>query len=228
MFMVKVNDREHRITRRAPAVMLAEERARLHRLPDVAFTAAFGETRKVSWTSTISFGGVTYSVPHTLADQVVWARVDGDEIVATHIAASGAVEVARHVLSTPGNPCIDDAHYPPRPAGALAREPRPTNAAEAEFLALGDGARTWLVEAAAAGTSRVKVKMAEAVQLSRLHGVERVNWALGHAAMFERFADGDTASIIAAHPVGQRRRVDEEHSMQPSTAAWANFGEAAS
>ena len=45
-FMVKVNGREHRITRRAPVEMLAEEQHRLHRLPDAAFTAAFGETRK--------------------------------------------------------------------------------------------------------------------------------------------------------------------------------------
>jgi hypothetical protein len=227
-FMVKVNGRAHRVTRRAPEVMLVEEQARLHRLPDAAFTAAFGETRKVSWTSTVSFGGVTYSVPHTLADQVVWVRVDGDEIVVTHIPVSGAIEVARHVLSTPGNPSIDDAHYPPRPAGALARQPKPANAAEAEFLALGDGARMWLIEAAAAGTPRVKVKMADAVQLSRLHGVERVDWALGHAATFERFADGDVASILAAHPLGQRRRADEDHSMQPSTRAWENFGEVAS
>ena len=83
--MGKVNGREHRVTRRAPVEMLAEEQARLHRLPDAAFTAAFGETRKVSWSSTISYGGVTYSVPHTLADQTVWVRVDGDEIVATHV-----------------------------------------------------------------------------------------------------------------------------------------------
>ena len=69
VFMDKVNGREHRITRRPPAEMLVEEQVRLHRLPDAAFTAAFGQTRKVSWTSTISFGGVTYSVPHTLADQ---------------------------------------------------------------------------------------------------------------------------------------------------------------
>lgn len=157
--------------------MLAEERTRLHRLPDTAFTVAFGETRSVSRTATFSFGGVTYSVPHTLIDQTVSVRVDGDEIVATHIAASGPVEVASSVLSTPGNPRIDDAHYPPRPAGALTREPKTTNTAEAEFLVLGEGARTWPIEAAAAGTPRVKVKMAEAVQLSRLHGVERVDWA---------------------------------------------------
>ena len=226
--MVKVNGREHRVTRRAPAAMLLEEQARLRRLPDAAFTAAFGETRKVSSTATVSFGGVTYSVPHTLAEQVVWVRVDGDEIVATHIPVSGAVEVARHLRSTPGSPRIDDAHYPPRPAGALARQPKPTNTAEAEFLALGDGARMWLVEAAAAGTARVKVKMADAVQLAQLHGTERVDWALGHAATYERFGDGDVASILAAHPVGQRRRADEDHSMQPSTRAWQSFGEAAS
>ena len=227
-FMVKVNGRAHRVTRRAPVEMLAEEQARLHRLPDDAFTAAFGETRSVTRTATISFGGVTYSVPHTLIDAVVWVRVDGDEIVATHVASTGSVEVARHLRSTPGNPRIDDAHYPPRPAGALAREPRPGNPAEAEFLGLGDGARMWLVEAAAAGTPRVKVKMAEAVQLSLLHGVDRVDWALGHAASAERFGDGDVASILAAHPVGQRRRADDIHSMQPSTRAWESFGEAAS
>jgi len=227
-FMVKVNEREHRVTRRAPVEMLAEEQQRLHRLPNDAFTAAFGETRSVTRTATISFGGVTYSVPHTLIDQVVWVRVDGDEIVATHVAGTGSVEVARHQRSTPGNPRIDDAHYPPRPAGALAREPRPGNQAEVEFLGLGEGARMWLVEAAAAGTSRVKVKMAEAVQLSLLHGVDRVDWALGHAASNERFADGDVASILAAHPVGQRRRADDVHSMQPSTRAWESFGEAAS
>ena len=53
-FCERVNTREHRITRRAPAVMLAEERGRLHRLPAVAHTVCFGETRKVSWQSTIT------------------------------------------------------------------------------------------------------------------------------------------------------------------------------
>ena len=53
-FMEKVNSRPHRVTRRVPAEMLAEEQQRLHRLPDVAFTSAFGETRKVTWSATIS------------------------------------------------------------------------------------------------------------------------------------------------------------------------------
>ncbi|MEZ5175578.1 MAG: hypothetical protein R2823_05160 [Acidimicrobiia bacterium] len=70
--------------------MLADERQRLHRIPDPGFTAAFGETRRVSWSSMISYGGVAYSVPHTPVDETVWVRVDGDEIVATCVSASGA------------------------------------------------------------------------------------------------------------------------------------------
>lgn len=118
---------------------------------------------------------------------------------------------------------IDDAHYPPRPDGP-ARTPQATNESEEQFLALGDGARLWLVEAASAGTSRVKVKMAEAVELAALHGSERVDWALGHAASFGRFAEGDLASILAANPPGQRRSADEVHSLQTGTSVWEGFG----
>lgn len=223
-FMGKVNNREHRVTRRVPADMLAEEQPRLHRLPQTAFTAVFGQTRRVSWTAMISFGAVPYSVPHTLADQTVWARIDGDEIVIVHVGEAGPVEVARHALSTPGNPRIDPAHYPPQPEGPLNRTPKPANTAETEFLALGEGARMWLVEAAAAGTSRVRVKMTEAVTMAALHGVERVDWALGHAAAYTRFGDGDLASVLAANPPGTRRRADDVHSLQTGTGAWDTFG----
>ncbi len=223
-FTSEVNSRIHRMTHRTPTEMLAEEHMHLHRLPDTAYTAAFGETRRVSWSATISYGGVVYSVPHTLADETVWVRVEGDELVVTHVAGRGATEVARHRLSTPGHPRIDDAHYPPRPDGALGRQPRPTNEAEKEFLALGEGARLWLVEAAAAGTPRIRVKMAEAVTLSQLHGAARVDWALGHAASYGRFSEGDLASILAANPPGVRRSADEVHSLQSGTAAWKDFG----
>ena len=223
-FMEVVNTRPHRATRRPPVEMLAEERHRLHRLPDVAYTAAFGETRKVSWSATISYGGVIYSVPHTLAESQVWVRVDGDELIATHVAGRGATEVARHRLSTPGHPRLDDAHYPPRPPGALARQPKATDEGEAAFLALGEGARMWLVEAGAAGTSRVKVKMGQALTLARLHGNERVDWALGHAAIHGRFGEDDLAEILAAHPVGEHHSASEAHSLQGGTRAWEDFG----
>ena len=222
--MAEINSRPHRTTRRPPVEMLAEERQRLHRLPDVAYTAAFGETRRVNHSATISLGGVIYSVPHTLIDEEVWVRVHGDELVATHVSGRGAVEVARHKLSTPGHPRIDDAHYPPRPPGALGRQPRPTDEGEAAFLALGDGARLWLIEAGAAGAARVKVKMGQALTLARLHGNAQVDWALGHAAVHGRFGEDDLAQILAAHPAGNRHLAGEQHSLQTGTAAWEGFG----
>jgi hypothetical protein len=62
-----VNARPHRITRRAPAEMLAEERARLHPVAEAPFTAALGVTRTVDALSLVTFEGGQYSVPHQLA-----------------------------------------------------------------------------------------------------------------------------------------------------------------
>ena len=180
----------------------------------------FGQTRKVSWSATISLGGVTYSVPHTLADETVWARVEGDEVVVVHVGPAGPVEVARHRRSTPGQPQILDEHYPPRPAGALDRRPRPQSAAERAFLGIGPGAERWLLEAAAAGTPRVRLKMAEAVELAALHGAAAVDDALGTAALVGRFAEGDLASLLANTPAATGARISEHHSLQPGTAAW--------
>jgi transposase len=226
-FCVEVNARPHRATRRPPELLLAEERARLHRLPDEPHTLCFGQTRVVSWSATISWGGVTYSVPHQLAGERVWARVGGDELVVVHHQAGrGAREVARHRLSTPGVPRIDEAHYPPRPAGALARTPRATNPEEAAFLGIGPGAAEWLVEAAAIGAHRIKSKMREAVSFADLLGRDIVDGALSTAARAGRFAEGDLAALLSRrqvdaappHPVG------EQHSLQPGTAAWDGFG----
>ena len=108
------------------------------------------------------------------------------------------------------------------------RTPRAANPAEAAFLAIGDGAKAWLVEAAAAGASRVRSKMAEAVAFAKLHGAAAVDQALGTAALAGRFADTDLAAILAHQ---QRRpgggtptRASEAHSLQPGTAGWAGFG----
>src|SRR5919197_3736830 len=172
-FCDRVNAREHRITRRAPAVMLVEERERLHRLPEVPHTICFGQTRRVSWQSTISVGGAIYSVPSTLVDERVWARADGSELVVVHAdGAEGPREVARHALTTPGRPSIRDEHYPPRPAGALERKPRARSGDEQAFLAIGAGAERWLIAAAAVGTTKLRRKLAEATALAKLHGPE--------------------------------------------------------
>jgi len=224
-FMTKVNARVHRVTARTPNDAIIDERQHLHRLPVESFTVVFGQTRTVTSTSTISFDNVSYSVPHRLVAEIVWVRVQGDEIVVTHRDKAGPVEVARHARSTPGNPQIVDSHYPPVSSGPLNRRPYPTSRAEAEFLALGEGARLWLTEAAAAGTYRLKAKMGDAVTMGRLHGADLVDEALGQAAAFGRFAQGDLASIINTRPPDGTRSMGEEHSLQPPTTAWEGFGQ---
>jgi transposase len=224
----RVNTREHRVTRRAPAVMLAEERTRLHRLPQMPHTVCFGQTRKVSWQSTISVGGALYSVPTELVDERVWARATGEELVIVHAdAPAGPREVARHQLTTPGRPSIHDEHYPPRPAGALERRPKAGTIEEQAFLAIGPGAERWLIAAAAAGTTKLRRKLAEGVALAKLHGVEQVDEALAVAAAAGRFGEGDLAAILThrgAQVIEFPARVSEQTSLQRSTRSWEGFG----
>jgi len=224
LFCEQVNARPHRVTRRAPAEMLAEEAARLHPVPAFPFTAALGVTRRADAMSLVMFEGAQYSVPHRLAGQVVHVRRHGNQVVIAHASPDGPAEVARHLVTSPGSPRLDEAHYPPAPPGALHREPRARTAAEAEFLAIGDGASLWLAEAAAAGTSRVRSKMARAVQLAALHGTQAVDRALGQAAASGRFAGGDLAAILAHQACavpGEASRAGEERTLAQGTRGWA-------
>ena len=149
-------------------------------------------------------------------------------MVVVHVGHQGPREVARHPLTTPGRPSIQDQHYPPRPAGALARVPHARSGEEREFLEIGDGAQRWLKRAAAEGTSRIRRKMAEAVDLSKLHGTGPVNEALLRCASYSRFSDGDLASVLAyqqqaATVVALPARC-EDHSLQASTRRWEGLG----
>jgi transposase len=228
-WMADVNTRPHRSTQEPPIIRLADEHKRLHRLPRVAHTVCFGETRRVSRESTISVGGARYSVPHQLVDERVWARVDGDLLIVIHVHPDrGPAEVARHRLTTPGRPQISDAHYPPRPPGALARRPRPRTEEEQAFLQIGPAAEQWLIQAAAAGAQRLRRKVAEAVDLAKLHGPDEINRALQTCARAARFADGDLASILAHQQRSGGELVmfpaREASSLQRSTRSWDGFG----
>jgi hypothetical protein len=228
-FCAQVNARPHRVTRRAPVEMLAEERARLHPLPAHPYMAAFGVSRTVGVTTPmVAFDNGSYSVPHTLAGHLVWVRRYGEQVVIVHVGDDGPVEVARHAATTPGNPQVDDAHFPPQPQGPLARSPRVKTPAEAEFLALGEGAALWLTEAAAAGTYRIRAKMAQAVALARLHDAAIVDRALGQAATAARFAEGDLAAILTHQfqtSAGPTQWAGEDNSLAQGTAGWAGLGE---
>jgi len=220
--MARVNTRIHAMTGERPVDRLARELEFLHPVPQVPYTVAFGETRAVSWSSTISHRGARYSVPHRHMGDRVWVRVAGDELIITGHVNDAATEIARHRLVGRGEASIVDEHYPPRREG-IERIPKATNLHEAAFLEIGDGARRWLIEAAAAGTRHIPVRMAEAVALTKLHDRTVIDEALGLAAMVGRFAQGDLASIVAA-----RRQAPTPpptgHSLQAGTNAWARLG----
>ena len=191
-FCEDVNGRPHRVTRRPPVEMLEEERRRLHPLPAQPYTMAFGVTRTVGETTAmVTFEGGSYSVPSQLAGQTVWVRAHGEDVILVHAGPQGPTEVARRLRATPGNPRLDDAHFPARESDPLHRTPRARNGAEAEFLKLGPGASAWLVEAGEAGATRVRMKMAQAVSLARIMGTAQVDEALRQAATSGRFAEGD-------------------------------------
>ncbi|HEX5266714.1 MAG TPA: IS21 family transposase [Acidimicrobiales bacterium] len=229
-FEAVVNTRLHTETRRAPADMLATERARMHVVPADPYVVALGETRTVRDDQTIRFGSVRYSLPRPWVGQAVWCRVAGDELVVVGRADNELVEVWRHRLSTPGHPVVLDEHYPDHPPGngPKHRPLRPANDAEAAFVGLGDGAERWLREACATGVTRVRAKMAAAVELAALVGADPVDRALGMAALAGRFAEGDLASIVdhleRADAVEDLVVADEAHSAQPGTGAWEGFG----
>ena len=229
-FCAEVNGRVHRETSRRPDDLLAIERAHLHVLPADPYTAALGVTRTVAPDQTIRLGSVRYSVPLAFVGAEVWVRVAGDEVVIVATTATGLAEIARHRCSTPGQPRLDDAHFLDHPAGRGIRgaRPRPVALDEVAFLALGPGAHAWLIEAAASGASRVRAKMARAVELAALVGWERVEVALGVAATAGRFAEGDLASILdhlsGREPEAGLARVDEAFSVQAGTGAWASLG----
>ena len=223
------NSRVHRVTRRIPNELLVEERQRLHPVPERAFTLAFGQTRTVGRTTPmVDFECGQYSVPHDLAGEVVWVRSQGEEVVLVHVGKAGPVEVARHLRTSPGNPRVDAAHFPVHPAGSLARTPRPATRTEAAFLALGAGAKQWLLAAAAAGVGRLQVQLADAVALAALHGTVTVDRALTLAASAGRFAEADLAAILAhqasAAP-GTAKVASDQHSLQSPTSVWAGFGQ---
>jgi hypothetical protein len=224
-----LNARAHGVTKVPPVELLAKEQAALHRIPDAPYTAAFGVSRSVSWSSTVSFRGARYSVPDRLAGERVWVRASAAEVIIVAGEGTGASEVARHGLLGPGQASICDEHYTRRrDHDPLERTPRPTKPSEVAFIELGEGARLYLVEAGAAGVRRLEARMGEAVVLAALHGKEAVDRALGTAALAGRFAEGDLESILVHGAAATRARFGPppEHSLSAGTAMWSALSNA--
>ena len=220
-FCEKVNGRVHRETNRVPAEALLVEQGRLHPIPAAPFTAALGETRSVNVDQTIRFGSVRYSTPPGLVGREVWVRADGDELVITanqnengDRAWSRWPGTGCRRRGTRGSICPTTPTTPNSPTGhRKPPQPKGRSSEEKAFLALGPGAHSWLVEAAAVGAQRVRSKMTAALELAALVGAEPVDAALGVAAAAGRFAEGDLLAIVhhrangasVAVPGGRRR-----------------------
>lgn len=134
-----------------------------------------------------------YSTPDGHQGSKVWVRVVGDELVVTANGPTGLAEIARHQLSTPGKPRILDVHYAAAQCTSSSRPPkiRPRTETEVAFLDLGEGVHRWLVEAAATGVTRIRTKMLKTLELAAALGQDRVDRALGLAAIAGRFAEED-------------------------------------
>jgi transposase len=131
------------------------------------------------------------------------------------------------------------AGQPPHPGRALPRppagrhvhapKPRPRTPEEVAFLAIGEGAHRWLVEAAAAGASKIRRKMARATELAAALGADRVDQALGLAAVAGRFDEDDLPSILdhlaTTAPATDVVVADQAHSVQPGTSSWERLGQ---
>lgn len=105
---------------------------------------------------------------------------------------------------------------------------RPATEQERAFLAIGEGAEQWLLEAAAAGTTKMRVKMDEAIQLAALLDRQTVDRALGAAATAGRFGDRDLGLIIdhlQHHPTIDGLAVPgDDASLQNGLDGWRVMG----
>jgi transposase len=228
-FGERVNARAHAVTGQPPALLLEQERARLHPVAKQVFTLALGDERSVNKDSLVQHERARYSVPHELAQAGarVLVREHGELVIITHVTDGAAREVARHRKGRPGDTVTDERHYPPPPPGPVERRPRANTELERAFLALGDGAKAWLIAAAAAGVSGIHARMQGALDLRAFHDAVAVDAALGLAAAAERFAAEDLASILvhqASALPGEHVSTHQESSLQASTSAWSGFG----
>ena len=156
--------------------------------------------RKVDRLSCIRHGSARYSVPSTSIGDSVEVRVHGGElsILTRQVGTAPPQLLACHPVVGPGEVSILDAHYPAARPATPARAVRPRTATEKAFCALGPAAQAFLTGAAAAGSTRLSVDLAELVDLGHAHGPDVLLEALTRATAFRRWRAEDVRSILAA------------------------------
>ena len=178
----------------------------------------------------VTFENGQYSVPAHLLGARVFVRSHGAGPTSRSSSSTTAARARWKSPGTgrarPGQP--GDQRRPlSRTTGTRSpatTRPRPARAAEAEFLAIGAGAAVWLKEAAAAGTARMNVKMADAVALAKIAGAAEVDRALGTPRCTAASPPGprlDPATPQARAPT--TRAAGEDTSLTQGTSGWAGL-----
>jgi len=193
LWLDEVNSVEHSEICAVPVARLAVERELFSPLPTLRATIGKVVKRKVSKLSCVRFGSARYSVPMSHIGSEVELRVsDGVIRIVSHEET-----VAEHLIVSPGETSIDDAHYGgPRPLPT--RAVRPKSAAEKVFCDLGPAAVAFIKGAAAHGMTGLARDLDELCQLEAIHGREPVIAALERAVAFSRFRAADVVSILGA------------------------------
>ena len=232
--MAQVNGRVHRVTRRVPVEMLAEEAARLHRVPDEPHTVVFGLARKVpANTPMVTFEHGQYSVPQHLLGEQVWVRAHGagadEQVIVVHHGRAGP---GRGRPAPPGRPRLPadltttiSAGRPRNgPASTrCGRAARPRRSSWPSATAPASGCRRLPRPA----RRRSGPRWTPRSPWPRSPGTPAVDWALGHAAVNGRFAHTDLASILNAHPpTTHPARPAESRSLAQGTSGWAQISQA--
>ena len=135
-------------------------------------------------------------------------RVDGDELV---IVARTGPGRARSPATRSRRPATRGSTTRTIPSARRRRSaPSPGRGRcspdETAFLGLGPGAERWLIEAAAAGTERIRAKMARAIELAALVGTRSVDEALaarGRGGPLRRGRPRVDPRPLAAHDAGR-------------------------
>ena len=150
----------------------------MHRLPDAPYTAAFGESRPSGGPRSSPIEVLAVRCPTPTATPGSGSARSATRSSSSPVRAAGQkrwLATRRCRLGDPpsATTTIPRSHEP------RERRPRPTSRSEEQFLALGEGAKRYLVEGAASGARRLEARMAEAVCFAALHGVGPVDEALG-------------------------------------------------
>jgi len=97
--------------------MIVTEREYLHNIPPEPYSALFGQSRSVSWSSTVTFSASRYLVPAgSDLQRVGFARLKAKSWSSPKLTRTReGRELARHLLLGPGQASIENAHYPDRP-----------------------------------------------------------------------------------------------------------------